>query len=122
MITSQEMVLVDLGTRVDRLVLKAQQTAAIMEKSLHILQAVELFGLLVVALIRPLGQLHFQRLQTLFQLHDPLGEGMGGLGQILGVASDPKGNGFRCHDRWDMMPMTTQIPTPAKRSAALTSP
>ena len=99
MITAPEMVLVDLGTRVDRLVLKAQQTAAIMEKSLHILQAVELFGLLVVALIRPLGQLHFQRLQTLFQLHDPLGEGMGGLGQILGVASDPKGNGFCCHDR-----------------------
>jgi hypothetical protein len=24
---------------------------------------------------------------------------MGGLGQILGVASDPKGNGFCCHDR-----------------------
>jgi hypothetical protein len=45
LITAPEMVLVDLGTRVDRLVLKAQQTAAIMEKSLHILQAVELFGL-----------------------------------------------------------------------------
>jgi hypothetical protein len=24
---------------------------------------------------------------------------MGGLGQILRVASDPKGNGIRCHDR-----------------------
>jgi uncharacterized protein len=88
-----------------------------MQQTLHILKTVELFRLLIVGVVGPLGQLQLQRLQALFELHDPLGQGMGGLGEILCVASDPERNGFRGHNGGGMMPMTTQISSLAKQGS-----
>jgi hypothetical protein len=122
LITALKTIPVELSSGIGRLLLKAEQTTAIVEQAFHILQAVELFGLLMIALIRPLGQLQLHRLQALFQLHHPLGEGMGGLGQILSIASDPEGNGFRCHCQSDMMPITTHISSPAKMAGCRALP
>lgn len=99
-------------------VLKTEQTATVMQQTLHIFKTVELFRLLIIGVVSPLGQLQLQRLQALFEFHDPQGQGMGGLGEILCVASDPERNGFRGHNGGVMMPMTTHMSSLAKQGAA----
>jgi hypothetical protein len=74
--------------------------------------------LLLVALVAQLGQLQFKGLQALLQLHQSLGQDMGGLGQILCVACNAEGNGFGCHGWRAMMPMTAQFSSAAKVAVA----
>jgi hypothetical protein len=69
-----------------RWAIKTQQTAAVVQQPLHIFQAGELIRLTIGGAVVQPRELQLHRLQALFQLHEPLGEGVGGLGQILGVA------------------------------------
>lgn len=70
-----------------------EQLAAIAQQQLDVGQGIELGGFRLLMVLDH----HLQGSEPLLQLHQPVGEGRDGLGQILRRAGDAKGNRFRSH-------------------------
>lgn len=82
------------GAEAGRLI--GEKLAAILEKAFDVRfdrgQARSLRLRLLAGLLTHGLEDHLQRLQALLQRHQALGEGMDGLGQVLGMAADPEGH------------------------------
>jgi len=74
-----------------------QQLAAIAQQPLHIGEAAQLLGIRAGGLPLLAIQLQLHGRQPLLNLHQPLGERMDGLGQVFGVAADPKRQRVKSH-------------------------
>ncbi len=72
-----------------------QQFAAILKQAIDAREVIKLAGIN----LRCHSCLKLQGADALFETDQPFGKGANGLGEILGSARDPKGQGVRSHDR-----------------------
>ena len=93
-----------------------KQGATVEQQSFNVVETGDLLGIALPLAIK----LQLRGLQTLLQPHQPLGEGVHGLGQIFSITADPEGNRLGSHGKQGMAAdHNTQTDTSQGQSSSL---
>lgn len=113
-----ELILIGELVLVGELVLigELKQGATVEQQSFNVVETGDLLGIALPLAIK----LQLRGLQTLLQPHQPLGEGVHGLGQIFSITADPEGNRLGSHGKQGMgADHNTQTDTSQGQSSSL---